>query len=114
MRDVDIEKALASKKISLVTCTIVFSLLIINKYHSMNSIKSFFSLLIINKYYTMNFINLFFSLLIIDKHYTMNSITPFVAMNLLLLFSLCITNYHINSHKTQIPKGFNGLAGNKI
>ena len=44
-----------------------------------------FSLLIINKNYTTNSIKLFFSLLIIIKYYTTNSIKPFVAVQFIVL-----------------------------
>ena len=82
----------------LVTCTkiiklslyksnkkLLFSLLIINKYITTNSVKPFSSLLIINKYYTTNSFKPFFSLLIINKYYATNSIKPFVAIKFIKL-----------------------------
>ena len=62
-----------------------FSLLIINKNYTTNSIKPFFSLLIIIKYYTTSSIKAFFSLLVINKYYTTNSIKPFVAVQFIVL-----------------------------
>ena len=52
----------------------------------------------------MNSIKPYISLLSINKYYTTNSIKPFIVIQFIilnfctqLLFSLCITNYHINT-----------------
>ena len=83
----------------LVTCTIIIKL---SLYKSNK--KLIFILLVINKYYATNSMKYFFSLLIINKYYPTNSIKPFVTIQFIilnvcrqLLFSLCITNYHINT-----------------
>ena len=84
----------------LITCTIIIKL---SLYKSNK--KLLFSLLVINKYYTTNSIKPFSSLLIINKYYNTSSIKPFVAIEFIilnfcrrLLSNLCITT-HINTYK---------------
>ena len=82
----------------LVTCTIVINLSLYN-----SSQRLVLSLLIINKYYTTNSIKSFVFI-------------QFIILNfcILLLFSLCITNCHIDTAiNHRILKRFNGLADNK-
>ena len=82
----------------LVTCTIIINLSLYN-----SSQRLVLSLLIINKYYTTNSIKSFVFI-------------QFIILNFcrLLLFSLCITNCHIDTAiNHRILKRFNGLADNK-